>query len=790
MTTEKGIEKSGYLEVKQPSSTKGRKLKSWKKKWVVVHQMSDLANGKYNAKIDIYSDANSAKKSPTDKMTFVLENITAVQLSKSKTHPNAFEVVETEPVLVFSAASEQETATWMSIYRRIFQHDELGEFDIFGVNIISNAHAKRLNLEGRVLLSISSATVGVLTPDYKQVVQWKLSTIKRFYTEDDSRDQTQKLFIIETGPSSASGEGTCRFSTPEWDLILSTIRKNINSAISERQHLKLAEQVRERSSSTSTTTSEYHFTNLLANSDVPSGSCSDRSNSVNSLGSSVFTNGSNPDCSATPPLSPVSTSGRKLEVPPITSTPNLSRNIRSDSFNVTGSTISVVEDGYSVIKPGDEQGIKPRSGSVSSTNSTSSNRSDHSRSITRDSGILETRNESLETKSDSLPLRTVSNSFDSGFSNGSYDETTKRKGSDVDKAIAEETPDVKPDPSNIYQELDYAKVLNGQMENSVPEKRSRRHSTGDVEKDSDYAELDCRKGEDGTGIFSSTGLTVPLDIPPALPDRPASLRWSHSMRAKPNWKKRLSALLISGQSPGHSPERCESPVSHQKSPVDSPVQDNNIVSNHAVTAVTEPTNQSGSEEEHLYQSIPEVLASSQKKFATLPTRFSPIDLEPSHVASDIVLPTGTFSFDHVINSINSKTHELKLLDTIKPVSKPHTKSDPLIDFFFKDDGFEILTSSAVSTSTPSAPQLIIEQVPITISPDQPSEGQKPLMEFSSEESLPVISPTPAAVLQEGLYMDMTAQKMPKVVINRAESVEYIPPSEMKAAMSEGNLIDI
>ncbi|XP_050398974.1 uncharacterized protein LOC126816441 [Patella vulgata] len=790
MSSEKGIEKSGYLDVKQPSTTKGRKLKTWKRRWVVVHQMTDLASKKYNAKIDIYHDQDAVGKNTGDKMTFVLENITAVQLSKSKTHPHAFEVVESEPVLVFCAASEQETATWMSIYRRIFRHDELAECDIFGVHVIGNPHTQRLNLDEKVLLGINTSYIMLLSHDYTPLVEWRLSTVKRFYTIENTKDAGKRVLILECGANSSTGEGMFCFSTPEWELILKTIRENISMAIAERQRQKSHTDARERSGSSCN--SEYQFSNLLANSDNPSGTL--RLRAVRSISEmSSASNISASDSLNTPPLSPVLSTPGKLNTLPTTSTPDPKRSTRSTSLTVDSSVtpypVFSMEDGYSRIKCTDDPNclnVKPRSGSISSTNSVSSNRSRMSSS--RESDVTENKPDAPEKKTDGSPLRTVSNSFDSGFSNGSYEEA-KRKGSDVDEAIMEESPEDKMDPSNIYQELDYTEVLRRRLSDKTDECTSRRRSTGDVTKEPDYEELESRKKDQG--IFGDNNLPkvqLTADTPPALPDRPASLRSSMNSKTKSNWKKRLSGLSFlggkSGHSPNTSPDRSESPAPCQKSQL--PSSDIVLDSVNATLAKFYQEDEPKDSEtelvksDHFYQSIPDVVQEISK-----PTRsssdavieynssdillldFGDDDLKDSNTPTESPIPPSTSPMN--IPSINVEPTISNNLNTT--LAKSNEASSPLIDFFFKDDGFERLRAQTVSGSPLSATPRRVQLVP-----------EQPLIDFSSSESL-VVTVTPAPK-GEGYYMEMNNG------LPRAESVEYIPPSEIKEVITNANLLQL
>lgn len=72
------------------------------------------------AKVDVYADEKTALTSPADKHTFILEFVSDVRQAKSKTHDHAFEVVESEPVLLLSGTTELETQTWVAAFKKIF----------------------------------------------------------------------------------------------------------------------------------------------------------------------------------------------------------------------------------------------------------------------------------------------------------------------------------------------------------------------------------------------------------------------------------------------------------------------------------------------------------------------------------------------------------------------------------------------------------------------------------------------------------------------------------------------
>ena len=82
--------------------------------------MSIRSAGRSAAKVDVYADEKTAKNSPADKQTFILEFVTDVRSAKSKTHLHAFEIVEREPVLLLAGTTELETQSWISTFRKIF----------------------------------------------------------------------------------------------------------------------------------------------------------------------------------------------------------------------------------------------------------------------------------------------------------------------------------------------------------------------------------------------------------------------------------------------------------------------------------------------------------------------------------------------------------------------------------------------------------------------------------------------------------------------------------------------
>lgn len=95
-------------------------FQTWRKKWVVAHKMSNLSSGTFGAKLDLYADEQSAKSTSHDKQTFIFENVTEIKTSNSKTHKLAFEILESEPVLVLSGQDQVDTESWITVLQNIF----------------------------------------------------------------------------------------------------------------------------------------------------------------------------------------------------------------------------------------------------------------------------------------------------------------------------------------------------------------------------------------------------------------------------------------------------------------------------------------------------------------------------------------------------------------------------------------------------------------------------------------------------------------------------------------------
>ncbi|XP_060595036.1 serine-rich adhesin for platelets-like isoform X2 [Ruditapes philippinarum] len=230
---EGGIEYSGYIDIKQPPKIKGRKLKSWKKKWVIVHEMSIRSAGRSAAKVDVYSDEKTAKNSPADKQTFILEFVTDIRSAKSKTHSHAFEIVERDPVLLLAGSTELDTQSWMSTFKKIF-FPEQEENDMFPVTIVPNEHAARLSLAGLYSMTVNPEVIAIVSKE-KNSYEWSLNMLKRFHLVKDTENPTIEILSIECGPKSECGEAIFQFSSDHVTKILASIKANIFIALNRKK---------------------------------------------------------------------------------------------------------------------------------------------------------------------------------------------------------------------------------------------------------------------------------------------------------------------------------------------------------------------------------------------------------------------------------------------------------------------------------------------------------------------------------------------------------------------------
>ncbi|XP_013381438.1 uncharacterized protein LOC106152421 [Lingula anatina] len=268
----KPVEKAGYLDVKQPAKGRGIRIKAWKRKWLVLHQMSDLSAGKFLARLEIFQDEEGSRKRQADKLTMYLENVCSIQRIKSKSHSYAFEIQEDESVLCLAGESETEAQGWISALRKIFWPVTINPYavlaipEIFEVSLIENSDAQRLSLSGHYFLTVTPLSVALHSPKDGSTIQtWKLACLKRFYMPNKCHPEDfNKILVIQAGENSATGIGEFHLFTPEAQSLLQTIFSNVNTAIQQKRMGQL------RPRTDTDPDSLGHFTTLLSNSQLPS----------------------------------------------------------------------------------------------------------------------------------------------------------------------------------------------------------------------------------------------------------------------------------------------------------------------------------------------------------------------------------------------------------------------------------------------------------------------------------------------------------------------------------------
>ncbi|KAK3603410.1 hypothetical protein CHS0354_009390 [Potamilus streckersoni] len=268
--TDSGFKKCGLIDVKQPAKTRGRKLKSWKKRWLVVHKIPNPAAGTYVTQIDIYPSDEAAKNKIDCKQRIILENLTAIQPVKSKTHKFAVEVVEREPVLLLAGETELESQEWVEAIRQIFRARNSNHFidekDIHRATVIKNKDTSRLGLGGEYQVHVSPEYISIHSLDSYNSYEWSLKTLKRFQLLAENNN----ILMFECGPASESGEATFQFMSAAALKILATIKKNIFVAISLKQNMQKQispEEIdfQDKSPSNSVTNSEKILRGMLQN---------------------------------------------------------------------------------------------------------------------------------------------------------------------------------------------------------------------------------------------------------------------------------------------------------------------------------------------------------------------------------------------------------------------------------------------------------------------------------------------------------------------------------------------
>lgn len=254
----RGEEHAGYLDIKLPPKNRNKRSKVWCNRWVVLHKVSDLSVAKMLAKLDIYTHAEQASIPENKINSVLLEHVTSIKLiSRSKTHPNAFEIREGDtPVLFFSAATATETQLWVCFLREIFNLNTSDIPGLYNVWIRENDYSNRLGLSGDYLMDITSTSISISKADGQGNFQWPLSSLKKFYLRPVVPEAKHNhILIIEPGESIMASGNFIMFVTPRAEEILIAIRANISVAMKERS--------RNRTTSSSSSAPQYNRYNSL-----------------------------------------------------------------------------------------------------------------------------------------------------------------------------------------------------------------------------------------------------------------------------------------------------------------------------------------------------------------------------------------------------------------------------------------------------------------------------------------------------------------------------------------------
>ncbi|BFZ19488.1 hypothetical protein BsWGS_22526 [Bradybaena similaris] len=229
-------QKSGYMFIKQHSQVRPRKLKTWKRRWIVLTKLSNLSSDEYVAKLDLYDNETKWQSNSPDKKTFILENVTGIQQTSSSTHQYAFEVVEKQPVLVLSGSSLEETCGWMLTLQQIFTPGEvLASKGDYKVAVVADAHSSWWNLSGEFIMSISPACIGLNDLQGRSEVTWPLNTLKRFQLEKCPTTGLKSVLVIECGPNSPTGQGCLRFQSDDSRKMMCSIKQSVCIAAALKQ---------------------------------------------------------------------------------------------------------------------------------------------------------------------------------------------------------------------------------------------------------------------------------------------------------------------------------------------------------------------------------------------------------------------------------------------------------------------------------------------------------------------------------------------------------------------------
>ncbi|GFN95958.1 docking protein 2 [Plakobranchus ocellatus] len=227
-------QKFGFIDIKQPPKVKGRKLKSWRRRWAVLTLLNDLSRGGQPlAKLDLYESETKWRRDSPERVTFVLENITSVQPTASKTHAHAIEIVERQAMLMLSGLSEVDSYGWMLALQQMLVPSQVEiNKDSYQVAVLPNAHSVRCGLAGEYTMHVNPRGIELINMTGMSAINWGLSTLIRFQMEGVS------TLCIECGPNSPTGQSSFRLSCNEASAALRAIRQSICQALFQKQHVR------------------------------------------------------------------------------------------------------------------------------------------------------------------------------------------------------------------------------------------------------------------------------------------------------------------------------------------------------------------------------------------------------------------------------------------------------------------------------------------------------------------------------------------------------------------------
>ncbi|XP_005089819.2 serine-rich adhesin for platelets [Aplysia californica] len=758
MAFEAPTQKFGYLEIKQSSKVKGRKLKSWRRRWVVLTKMSDLSSEEIVARIDIYDNEAKWRRGDSDRTTFVFEHVTHIGMATSRTRPHAFEIAERTPVLVLSGSNELESYSWILTLQQIFTPEQIeSKKGVYTVEIQVNTHASKWSLSGEYSLHVSPACISLVDSQGSSVVSWGLSTLVRFNVEKHPETGVQTLLVIECGPNSPTGQSLFQFFSEEAPEILSAIRQSICLALAQKQNTRRSMPPRSRT--ISATVSEKSFQNLLDSHAVfpdltRERSGSDSSSSTMYLGSPVAPNDSVASPNSPPGLESngsVSSSPAVPFRPPRLSDAGLGRaNSELEALDESEEHIGFADVQVSRADSGGKE-QPSMSHHQNTTERVRKRKEDHGYSVIRDAKSNGPQRPARRITIGSAPQELASHSFESTTEEFASENLTRaEKDSDdisnVDSAISSMTLSSPLSRHGSISELHHyqeLKHVTKQEETPTFGKLNKRRSssTSDLQSlwklqrpdskfENVYEELDQFRNSRSKSKKSKSP-----EIPPALPARPVSMSFSTQQNAQPGrseskkkrpFFKRGRSSTLSDMEPQHAKKKCRCDESKDGrcvcgGNVSQPATNPSMASK---SSSTEDVVASGSSSlSDLYMSIPDIATTTtttkRRRSSDITQRKSwEFDLnmeEGARKSNSLPRHVKKLGNDSsACSGIQSSSSQAQLIDLSDPSDDEQTSrsravpasvisksSDPLMSFFFDDTSFDSnpMVTGELSTST-------------------------------------------------------------------------------------------